>query len=78
VPQLTQDQFEKKYPEVANLYSLESSHFLGWDNKILNDLEKINVSVIQHNATSVVKGKDNFQIVRHDPMGLAKTLKTLM
>lgn len=79
VPKMTRKEFEKKYPDVAKLYDLEHSYFLGWEQAELAKVEKNGVKVITHNATKVVSvpGKET-KIVRHDPKKLAKALAPLL
>jgi uncharacterized cofD-like protein len=75
VPEMTRQQFESRYPNAAKLYDLEHSHFLGWDDKELYAVEDEGVQIFPHRATSVVDAGNGFEIVRHDPTELAKTLR---
>ena len=68
-PKLTQLQFEKKYPRVAKNYSLEHSHFLGWEENLFNK------RVIFHNATVV---DPQLGRLRHDPKKLSLVFKKLL
>ncbi len=79
VPQMTRREFESRHPDMATLYDLEHSHFLGWEAQELYEVEKEGVSVIAHQATRVVEVADeNTKIVRHDPSKLAETLKEIL
>ena len=75
VPAISRREFESKYPNVAALYKLEHSHFLGWEADELNRVTKEGVKVITHRATKVVAVPDKgTTIVRHDSIRLAETL----
>lgn len=70
VPDLSRADFEKKYPRIARRYALDNSYFLGWDQKLLD-----NVVILPHNATTIDPVQKR---LRHDPRKLALTLKKLL
>lgn len=78
VPEMTQKQFESDHSEVAALYDLDHSHFLGWEGKDLKIIEQEGVEVITHKATNVVNTDTKGSIVRHDPIKLAEAFKTIL
>lgn len=79
VPVMTRSQFESRHPEVAALYDLEYSHFLGWEQQELYEVEKEGVTVVAHRATKIIEVLDGkTKIVRHDPSKLAETLKEIL
>lgn len=67
VPNISREKFEKKYPDVAERYALEHSHFLGW--------EKTTVPFLAHDATTI---DPVLKRLRHDPKKLAKLFKQLL
>lgn len=78
VPQMTRQEFENKFPDVAHSYELEYSHFLGWESPELQSFQKENVKIITHDAVNIVKTDNGQKIVRHDPTRLAKALNTIL
>ncbi|HJZ04684.1 hypothetical protein A2634_03200 [Candidatus Amesbacteria bacterium RIFCSPHIGHO2_01_FULL_48_32] len=75
VPHLSESQFEAKYPKVAQNYSHEHSHFLGWNPGLLTPLKKSDVLVISAPIFSVTS---HLNRIRHDPHLLAPILKKLI
>ncbi|MEK7127784.1 MAG: hypothetical protein AAB838_03625 [Patescibacteria group bacterium] len=76
VPGLSQKEFEKKYPDVASRYLMEHAHFLGWEQKRLDEwAKKPDIQIMTHNATTIDPVK--FRL-RHDPKKLAMVLKKLL
>lgn len=79
VPEMSRRSFEETHKEVAFLYDLEHSHFLGWEG---SELEKFSTServeIITHNAVTIRETSANEKVVRHDPGRLADTLKSLL
>jgi uncharacterized cofD-like protein len=75
VPEMTRQQFESLYPNTARLYDLEHSHFLGWEDSELHAIENEGIDIFVHKATSIVDAGNGFEVVRHDPAELAKTLR---
>lgn len=79
VPEISRSEFEQMHPDVAAMYDLEHSHFLGWSDSQIRDVEKEGVLVIKHNATRIVDIIDGRgKIVRHDKHELAKTLSEIV
>jgi hypothetical protein len=72
---MTRQQFESLYPNAAKLYDLEHSHFLGWEDSALHVIENEGIDIFVHKATSIVDAGNGFEVVRHDPAELAKTLR---
>jgi uncharacterized cofD-like protein len=78
VPQISRPEFEKAHPDIARLYDLEHSHFLGWSPPELHAVEAAGVRIITHQATTVVKGKNNYRVIRHDPRKLSVALQKIL
>ncbi len=79
VPEISRREFESRYPEVASLYSLEYSHFLGWEQTELYRVQSESVRVITHQAIRIIDiPRENTKIVRHDPVKLAEALKDVL
>lgn len=74
VPEISRKEFEHAHPDVAGLYDLEHSHFLGWESRELYAVENQGVQIITHQATRVVEGQNGYKVVRHDPKGLSDAL----
>jgi len=75
VPELSRNQFESLYPEVAYRYSLEQSHFLGWEKETLATTKKLGVNVITHTATTI---DPILKRIRHDPKELSSTFQKIL
>jgi hypothetical protein len=78
VPAMSRKKFETEYKDVAKLYDLEHSYFLGWEEKELERIEKNGVKIVLHNATEIVEGKNNFRVVRHNIEKLSDALLTIL
>jgi uncharacterized cofD-like protein len=79
VPNISRREFEAKYKDVAALYDLEYSYFLGWKNDELEEVRASGVKVVTHNAIKIIDIKEeNTKIVRHDPVKLAEALKKIL
>jgi uncharacterized cofD-like protein len=79
VPQISRRIFEKRYKEVASLYDLEHSHFLGWEAGELDKIRASGIEVITHDAVKIFNiQEENTKIVRHDPVKLAEALKGVL
>lgn len=79
VPEITREEFESDPNNslVVRTYKAEGSHFLGWDDKMLTQLEMDqDIKVITHKATRIVNGKNS--IVRHDPKKLSLSFKEIL
>lgn len=74
VPKMTRMRFEKEFPEVAQKYDNEHSHFLGWEKKQLQE-HQLCVKLLFHEATFV---EPLHHRLRHNPKMLAETLKPLI
>lgn len=75
VPELTKEEFEKKYPQVAKRYASEHSFFLGWDSKELEKVRKIGIKIITHQATII---EPKHLTLRHHTGKLGEVLKSLI
>lgn len=78
VPELSRQEFQNRYPDVARLYELEHSHFLGWQPKQLQAAKDSDIQIITHQATKIVTISEAQKIVRHDPAKLALALSKLL
>jgi hypothetical protein len=79
VPNISRADFEDTYKEVASIYDLDHSHFLGWDNNLLEGfVKKEKVKVLKHDATIIVETIANEQTVRHSSERLSLTLNSLI
>lgn len=76
VPSTSRWLFETKFPEVAKRYSLEHSHFLGWEKgELTNAGKRFDIEIVTHNATII---DPVFKRVRHDPTKLSETFKQIL
>ncbi|HVT62062.1 MAG TPA: 2-phospho-L-lactate transferase CofD family protein, partial [Legionellaceae bacterium] len=83
VPQMTREQFNEEYPEVADRYKKrESSHFLGWSEDQLDEAHSAGIEIVKHDAIKIIRinlPEDAYKlIVRHDPVKLAQSLKSIV
>lgn len=80
IPEISRRKFEEDHPEVALLYNQkEKSHFMGWEQEKLYEVQAEGVRVITHKAINIIdvpeQGK---KIVRHSPEELAPVLASLL
>ncbi|OGD09420.1 hypothetical protein A2397_01895 [Candidatus Amesbacteria bacterium RIFOXYB1_FULL_44_23] len=74
-PHLTENQFDTKYPKVADTYAAEHSHFLGWTDSQLQELIKSDITPVKADVFSITP---TLYRIRHDPAKLARVLKPLL
>ncbi len=75
IPNLTEKEFDFKYPQVAGTYATEHSHFLGWSDKELRPLDSLGIKYISADIFSITS---HLNRIRHDPQKLAPVLKAII
>lgn len=74
-PNITQRDFEKKYPAIAKSYKLEHSHLLSWNKKEIQNIQNKGIKVLPSDIISITPQLNR---LRHDSKKLAKVFKRLM
>lgn len=74
-PNMTESEFDRKYPQVSRLYATEHSHFLGWSETEIKTLDKYGIHTIRADTMSITPGLSR---IRHDPAKLAPLLKYII
>jgi uncharacterized cofD-like protein len=76
VPNISRRQFENQFQKVARHYWAEHSYFLGWTEEQLNEArKKLGITILTHDAMTIVEAAPNHLVVRHNPLKLAETLR---
>ncbi len=74
-PNLTRQEFDRRYPQISQNYASEHSHFLGWDEKELATLTKLNITPIQAPIFSITSHMNR---VRHAIPPLSNILTQIL
>jgi uncharacterized cofD-like protein len=74
-PHLSEIEFDTHYPQVANTYASEHSHFLGWDDTQLKSLSTCGITPVTADIFSITP---TYNRIRHDPKKLAKVIKSII
>ncbi len=73
-PELSQIEFEQKYPLIANRYQREHAYFLGWQINELREIRERGVKVIRGKIYHVTERQE----LRHNEESLANLFSTLL
>lgn len=76
IPNVSRQNFENKYSEVAKRYATEHSYFLGWEKELLHIIQReTKIEFHTHKATVIDPIKKR---IRHDPKKLSTTLRMIL
>lgn len=75
IPNISQEEFDRQYPQVKSNYATEHSHFLGWNTNQLQPIKKLNIEVIQAPIFSITK---TYNRLRHNPDKLSEIFTNIL
>lgn len=74
-PDISQEDFEKKYKKTTRSYNREHAHFIGWSKEDINQFSKKDIKVVTSDIFSITP---HLNRLRHDHGKLAKVFKQII